>query len=131
MTGLVNEDDRAVRLLDSEFTEKSEILPLERKKDGSFSARSSVIKEEDMRVVSNYVNQKIRELGSGILDGTIAVNPYEQGGNQACTYCAYQSVCGFDSRVGGYGMRKLPKLSGEDALEYMRREVDEEAPDSE
>ncbi|MDE7186764.1 MAG: PD-(D/E)XK nuclease family protein, partial [Lachnospiraceae bacterium] len=131
MTGLVNEDDRAVRLLDSEFTEKSEILPLERKKDGSFSARSSVIKEEDMRVVSNYVNQKIRELGSGILDGTIAVNPYEQGGNQACTYCAYQSVCGFDSRVGGYEMRKLPKLSGEDALEYMRREVDEEAPDSE
>jgi ATP-dependent helicase/nuclease subunit B len=131
MTGLVNEDDRAVRLLDSEFTEKSEILPLERKKDGSFSSRSSVIKEEDMRVVSNYVNRKIRELGSGILDGTITVNPYEQGGNQACTYCAYQSVCGFDSRVGGYGMRKLPKLSGEDALEYMRREVDEEAPDSE
>ena len=72
-----------------------------------------------------------RELGSGILGGTITVNPYEQGGNQACTYCAYQSVCGFDSRVGGYGMRKLPKLSGEDALEYMRREVDEEAPDSE
>jgi len=131
MTGLVNEDDRAVRLLDSEFTEKSEILPLERKKDGSFSSRSSVIKEEDMRVVSNYVNRKIQELGSGILDGTITVNPYEQGGNQACTYCAYQSVCGFDSRVGGYGMRKLPKLSGEDALEYMRREVDEEAPDSE
>ena len=32
MTGLVNEDDRAVRLLDSEFTEKSEILPLERKR---------------------------------------------------------------------------------------------------
>lgn len=32
MTGLVNESDEAVRLLDHEFTDKSRILPLERKK---------------------------------------------------------------------------------------------------
>ena len=120
MTGIVSENDEAVRLLDGEFTDKSEILPLERKKDGSFSAHSSVIKEDDMKVVSNYVNRKIRELGSGILEGTIDVNPYEQNGNQACTYCAYKSVCGFDSRIEGYEMRRLPKMSGEDALECMR-----------
>ena len=126
MTGIVNENDEAVRLLDREFTDKSEILPLERKKDGSFSSASSVIKEEDMRVVSSYVNRKIRELGSGILEGTITVNPYEQNGNQACTYCAYKSVCGFDGRIEGYKMRKLPKMSREDALTRMRCEVEEE-----
>lgn len=126
MTGIVNENDEAVRLLDREFTVKSEILPLERKKDGSFSSASSVIKEEDMRVLSNYVNRKIRELGSGILEGTITVNPYEQNGNQACTYCTYKSVCGFDGRIEGYKMRKLPKMSREDALTCMRCEVEEE-----
>lgn len=125
MTGIVNENDEAVRLLDSEFTDKSDILPLERKKDGSFSAYSSVIKEEDMQVVSNYVNHKIKQLGSGILDGTISVNPYEQNGSQACTYCAYRSVCGYDERVDGYQMRKLEKLSAEDALERMRQESNE------
>lgn len=125
MTGIVNENDEAVRLLDREFTDKSEILPLERKKDGSYSAHSSVIKEEDMQVVSCYVNRKIRELGSGILDGTIAVNPYEQNGSQACTYCAYKSVCGFDSRIEGYEMRKLPRMSRDDALACMKREVEE------
>lgn len=124
MTGIVNESDEAVSLLDKEFTGKSDILPLERKKDGSLSARSSVIKEEDMRVVSNYVNQKIRELGRGILSGTIAVNPYEQNGAQACTYCAYKSVCGFDGRVEGFKMRRLPNLSRDDALNCMRREVE-------
>ena len=126
MTGLVSQNDEAVRRLDGEFTDKSQILPLERKKDGSFSARSSVINEEDMRVVSNYVNHKIRQLGSGILDGTISVNPYEQNGNQACTYCAYRSVCGYDSRIAGYGMRKLPKMSALDALQGMREELDSE-----
>lgn len=124
MTGLVNESDEAVRLLDAEFTDKSQILPLERKKDGSFSAYSSVISAEDMQVVSNYVNQKIKQIGSGILDGTISVNPYEQGANQACTYCAYRSVCGYDSRVEGYEMRRLPKISADDALCKMREELD-------
>lgn len=119
MTGIVNENDEAVRLLDSEFTDKSDILPLERKKDGSFSAYSSVIKEKDMQMVSNYVNRKIKELGCGILEGTISVNPYEQNGSRACTYCAYKSVCGFDERVDGYRMRKLEKLSAEEALEKM------------
>lgn len=125
MTGIVNQNDEAVRMLDGEFTDKSQILPLERKKDGSFSAHSSVISEEDMRVVSDYVNHKIRQIGSGILDGTISVNPYEQNGNQACTYCAYKSVCGYDSRIEGYGMRKLPKLSADDALCQMRAELAE------
>ena len=123
MTGIVSENDVAVRLLDREFTNKSEILPLERKKDGTFSAYSSVISEEDMHTASNYVNQKIRQIGSGILDGTISVNPYEQNGNQACTYCAYKSVCGYDSRIEGFEMRKLPKMSADDALMNMRAEL--------
>ncbi len=122
MTGIVNENDEAVRLLDKEFTDKSEILPLERKKDGSFSAYSSVIKEEDMKVVSNYVNHKIRQIGTGILGGTISVNPYEQNGNQACTYCAYKSVCGFDGRIEGYRMRRLPGMSADEALQRMKEE---------
>lgn len=120
MTGMVNESDEAVRLLDKEFTDKSMILPIERKKDGSFSAYSSVISEEDMHTVSNYVNQKIRQLGSGILSGDISVNPYEQNGSQACTYCVYKSVCGYDSRIEGYQMRKLSKMSADEVLQKMR-----------
>lgn len=126
MTGLVNQNDEAVRSLDSEFTVKSDILPLERKKDGTFSAYSSVISEEDMRTASDYVNQKIRQLGREILDGTISVNPYEQGSERACTYCAYKSVCGYDSRIGGYRMRRLQKLGADDALMRMREELGQE-----
>ncbi len=123
MTGIVNENNEAVRMLDREFTDKSDILPLERKKDGSLSAVSSVISEEDMRVVSNYVNHKIRRLGREILDGTISVNPCELGAENACTYCAYRHVCGFDAGAAGYQPRKLVKLKAEEALEKMREET--------
>lgn len=126
MTGIVNESDEAVRLLDGEFADKSDILPLERKKDGSFSAYSSVIKGEDMQTVSNYVNYKIRQLGNDILRGTISVNPYEQGGNQACTYCAYKSVCGYDTRIAGYQTRNLPKLRQDEAMECIRQACEKE-----
>ena len=122
MTGIVSENDKAITLLDKEFVDKSDILPIERKKEGSFSAHSSVIKEKDMAVVSNYVNRKIKELGSGILQGNIAVNPCELNGNDACTYCAYKSVCGYDIEMPGYEKRELEKLSQEDALMRMEEE---------
>lgn len=123
MTGVVNENDEAVRMLDRTFTDKSDILPLERKKDGNFSAVSSVISEEDMRAVSNYVNHKIRTLGREILDGTISVNPCELGSDKACTYCVYKHVCGFDAEAEGYRPRKLEKLKAEEAMEKIREEV--------
>ena len=127
MTGMVNKNDEAVKMLDGEFTDKSDILPLERKKDGSFSAVSSVISEEDMRMVSDYVNHKIRRLGREILDGTISVNPCELGSEKACTYCAYKRVCGFSAGTQGYRPRKLEKLKAEEALERIREECGQEA----
>ncbi|MCM1175300.1 MAG: helicase-exonuclease AddAB subunit AddB [Blautia sp.] len=120
-TGLVNSDDKAVRLLDGEFTGKSDILPIERKKDGSFSAYSSVISDEDMTVISNYVNHKIKELGTGILQGNISVNPCEQNGNSSCTYCAYRSICGYDTEIAGYEMRQLENLPPEEAVRRMEK----------
>ena len=126
MTGIVNENDEAVKMLDGEFTDKSDILPLERKKDGSFSASSSVISEEDMEVVSNYVNYKIRSLGREILDGTISVNPCELGSEQSCTYCAYKSVCGYDTGTGGYPSRKLIKFKADEVLDRMKKELEQE-----
>lgn len=129
MTGMVNENDEAVRMLDGEFTDKSDILPLERKKDGSFSAVSSVMSEEDMRTVSDYVNRKIQKLGREILDGTISVNPCELGAEKACTYCVYKHVCGFEAGAAGYRPRKLTKLKAEEALEKMREETESAAAD--
>ena len=119
MTGIVNDDDSIIGYLDREFVEESDILPLERKKDGSLSSRSSVVSQEEMEEISRYVNLKIKEIGSEILEGRIDVNPYRQGGDTACDYCSFRTVCGFDGRIPGYGYRELDGLKEDEAMQLI------------
>lgn len=122
-TGIVNQDEKVVSLLDKNFTDKSFVVPVERKKDGSFSVRSSTIAKEDYETVSQFVNHKIRQFGREILDGNIAVNPCEQGGRQSCTYCAYRGVCDFEEKTAGYDLRLLGSLPEEELLTRMKEEI--------
>ena len=98
---------------------KSSVIPVERKKDGSFSARSSVLSRQELKTVSDYVSHKVAEIGREILDGTISLNPYEKGSEDACTYCAYRKVCGFEISLPGCGKRKLEDMDREEALYRM------------
>lgn len=121
MTGAVRSEEQIVEGLDAHFTGRSDVIPVERKKDGQLGARSSVLSGEEFRVISDYVNLKIREIGTEILDGRIPLNPYHQTGNGtgACTYCPYSQVCGFDRRIPGYEGRTLEKLEEKEALKRM------------
>lgn len=118
--GIVNDSAEVIGRLDKEFTEKSDVIPVERKKDGTFSARSSVMNAEALQNVSAYVSRKLTEFGREILDGSIAINPYERGKENACTYCPYQSVCGFDRLMPGCKMRTLEELPEEEIMERMK-----------
>ncbi len=124
MTGVVNKNDRIITSLDGDFADKSDIVPVERKKDGDFSVRSGVMEAEDLQEVSAYVNRKIKEIGREILDGRIAAAPCRQGTETACDYCSFRPVCGFDGRIEGYGYRKLEELSKDEVLERMKMESD-------
>ncbi len=44
--------------------------------------------------------------GREILSGKIAVNPYRGEHKDACKYCDYRDVCGFDEKVEGYFLRR-------------------------
>lgn len=120
MTGMVSDDEEVIRLLDQGFETKSAVLPVAKKKDGSFTQASSVLSGEDFETVSDYVNRKIRELGTSILDGDIRLNPYEQDGQTACIYCEYKHVCGFDRKLGAGLVRCLEELDAQQALEKMK-----------
>lgn len=123
MTGMVSDDEEVIKLLDKDFETKSSIIPVARKKDGSFTQASSVLSDEDFRTVSDYVNHKIKELGVSILDGDIGLNPYEQKDADACTYCDYKSVCGFDKKLGSKLVRHLEELNQEAAMECIRKSL--------
>ena len=52
------------------------------------------------------------------------LNPFEKGSDQACTYCAYKKVCGFDPGIPGYRKRLLKDLGRQEALEVMEDELE-------
>lgn len=120
MNGVVNSDPEVVERLDHYLQDKSAVIPVEKKKDGSFSARSGILSREEMQLVSAYVDAKIRDIGREILDGKIAANPYEKGNEEACTYCAYKKVCGFDSSIPGYDKRQLEDLDKQTLMQRMQ-----------
>lgn len=124
MNGVVNSDPGVVERLDRYMQDKSVVIPVEKKKDGSFSARSGVLSREEMQLISSYVDAKIRSIGREILDGKIAANPYEKGNEEACTYCAYKKVCGFDGSIPGYEKRQLEDLDKQSLMQRMQKTVE-------
>lgn len=122
MNGVVNSEPGIVERLDGEMGDKSEVIPVERKKDGSFSARSSVLNGVELKAVSSYVSRKVAGIGREILAGNIALNPYEMGGEEACTWCGFRRVCGFEPALPGCEKRRLEDLGREEALERMQED---------
>lgn len=108
--GLVNGDREIVALMDKEMTTGSDILPVRLKKDGGYTAASSVADEEQFRKISRHVHRKLSEYGERILKGDIRLYPYELGDEDACQFCKYHSICGFDRKVEGCEKRRLRPL---------------------
>lgn len=119
MSGLVNGEKEILPLLDRSFegeegllpSVKSQIVPAETLKDGSFSKASSVTDTEGFTKLMEYTKKKIRGFSEEIKAGTTKINPYKLGDKCACDYCSYSGVCGFDRKREGYSYRKLKEYS--------------------
>ncbi len=123
MNGVVNSRDDIIEKLDKYMGSRSEVIPVERKKDGTLSSRSSVMSQEELQLISNYVSKKVRSLGKDIMAGHKEINPYEEGKERACQYCVYKKVCGFDTSLPGYMTRKLAPMGEEQVIEKMKEEL--------
>ena len=117
--GLVNQEEAVYRAMDDEFEQKSDVIPVELKKSGELSARSSVASVEEFAVLSEYVNHNIRETGNAIYSGNVQVEPFVEGQTSSCDYCPYKAVCGFDVKIKGYEERKPRKIDKKDLFERM------------
>lgn len=126
MNGVVCGEEDIIQRLDREMGDRSTVIPVEKKKDGSYSARSGVMSSQELGLVSAYVSHKVRQIGQEILAGHKEVNPYEKGSQEACAYCAYKKVCGFDLGVPGYRRRLLKELDKQEIFESMEEELGDE-----
>ena len=120
MNGLVQADPELVYRMDSSLGS----IPVAFNKDGSFRKNSSVADRTQFAVLGRYVRTKIEKIRSSILEGDAEVSPYELGKKNACTYCPYMTVCGFDRRLSGYEFRRLKNFSDEELWKAFDREAE-------
>lgn len=103
MQGLLLADSEAVKRMDRtlESSPKSAVIPVEFKKDGSFSARSQVADRSQWSVLRSAVRGQIRKVGRRITSGEVAIAPYRMNKRTPCAYCEYRPVCQFDPELEG------------------------------
>ena len=126
LDGIVNADSEVYGAMDTEFTDRSDVIPVARTKSGDLSKTSKVYDTEQFQTMSEYVNQTILGLGKRMLAGEIAASPYELKGKNACTWCGYRSICGFDERLDGCSYRRLDRVGAEDEIfDQMQQALDQ------
>lgn len=126
VNGLVNEDREILKKLDHIFEEeasvKSKVIPVELTAKGTFSAYSSIAKEEQFYALTKYAKKKMMDFGKEIVDGNTKIAPYKLEKKTACDYCKFDGICGFDKKLPGNQYRILQKMDREWIWEEMNGE---------
>jgi ATP-dependent helicase/nuclease subunit B len=116
MKGLVLKDAKIVRRLDKNFSGYSEIIPAGISKDGVFYKNSSALEENYFSALLRHVKELIRDSASRMLSGNIKIEPVKNGKNTACDFCAYGTICQFDSIFEDNTYKILKQLDDEDVI---------------
>lgn len=119
MDGLVVKNIDLIEKMDETLkTENaSDILPVKLKKDGDFSASSSVFEDEQLKELISHVRNLISEISTEILKGKIRVEPTKTKNRTSCEYCELSSICQFDTSFKDNGYNTLKKLTNKEVLE--------------
>ncbi|SFK48779.1 DNA helicase/exodeoxyribonuclease V, subunit B [Lachnospiraceae bacterium KH1T2] len=127
LRGIVNGNLDVIRLYDREFAGKSDVIPVETKKDGSFAAAARVLEKDGFRVLSEFVKHKTDSFRESIMNGDVSKYPVKYDKQLTCDYCAYRDVCFFDERLNGYKARAVGKLgSTDEVIMEMKKELGED-----
>ncbi|MCI8402654.1 MAG: ATP-dependent helicase [Lachnospiraceae bacterium] len=120
MNGIVNRDRRIYSRMDRlAGGQAPPVIPVVEKDGQLVEKRSSVADTKRLHALCGFVKGRMKEFGSRIMAGDVAVNPYMKDGKTGCDYCRFAAVCGFDRKTPGYGYRRLEELNTGEIWERM------------
>ncbi len=122
LKGLVLKDIAIARSMDANLGQNSDILPVGIKQDQAFTARSSVLDEQDFAVFIHYTENLLRELGEEMMRGKILIEPVQRDQRKACDNCIYHAICQFDKLFADNHYKNIPALQDEEVLVRLRAE---------
>ena len=108
MNGVMVDRDDVVDAIAGPEPATSEVLPIRVKEEkdeegNTVTVRTSLksvalLNEEDFRRLVDEVNETVREMSEGIVQGRTDIAPRKNGQDAACKYCEYKDICKFDIR---------------------------------
>lgn len=101
----------------------SDVVPVKINKDGTLAKSSQAAGAEEFSLIRQYTQEKSRELGRRILSGETEARPVLYGTEDACEWCPFRAVCGFDERIPGCTRRRFKKLQEDDIYKKMKEEL--------
>jgi len=104
MDGIAVNKASVIDSIDGEFQQYSDIIPVKKLKDGTVkgNSESNLLSEAEFKELQGAVDEKVKELCEKLVSGRADIRPKKSGGLTACTYCGYNSVCGFDVSFDGF-----------------------------
>ncbi|SFI08239.1 DNA helicase/exodeoxyribonuclease V, subunit B [Tindallia magadiensis] len=123
LNGFALQNQEIVGAMDQEMTDKSEVLPVSLKKDGSFSANSMVLELEEFDLLLQHTQQLVVRMAKNILSGDISIHPVEYDGVRVCQYCEFHSVCQFDQNMPDQQVNYMEPINKNEALEKIRKRL--------
>jgi ATP-dependent helicase/nuclease subunit B len=100
MNGIVLADINVIKMMDTNISGASTIIPVTLKQDGSISeSKSSAINEQEFEELQKSVTNTIKQISTEILSGNIDIKPYNYKMQTGCDYCEYKSICMFNPNL--------------------------------
>lgn len=115
MSGIITDDLEILKKFENDIQDKSKFLDV-KLKDSEVKG-SSVVSKEDMNLIMKHTIDIIKESAKSILDGVIEPKPVKN----ACTYCDYKNICGFDESVKGFEYKKLPNVKKNQVFDMLKQ----------
>ena len=123
MTGLVNQDEKSLELMDKKT---GLVTPVRYKKDGDLDSRNQyLVTTEELHQISEFVRNKMIEIGKDISCGQIDINPEKGEINSPCNVCDYKSVCRFEPGLGGDHYRVSSHMDKKEAKKHILETEDD------
>ncbi|WP_129044958.1 PD-(D/E)XK nuclease family protein [Companilactobacillus metriopterae] len=127
LKGLILNDETLLESYQPNLSGRSDILPINKTKNGIKIAKNSSVNSEELNLILRYNTNLIKEAGKKIYSGQLNLNPYRDGTEQtALQYSDYKPIMVFDAMLQENNYNDIQSYDKETALQKIREDLGED-----
>ena len=126
MKGLIIKNPEVMEYMDRNLAnpkQKSSVIRAETNKDGTPSKNTAGITDEQFEIIREYTRKNMGELCTGMMSGNIKIEPKKSNDRDACRFCAYSSICKFDTTLKDNSYKVIYNMSNDDIILKMKEDI--------